>query len=65
MGMPKRCVVPTTISAPNSPGGVISVRASRSAAAMKAACLACAFSTSARRSSMRPLVAGYWASTAK
>jgi hypothetical protein len=32
MGMPKRCVVPTTTSAPISPGGTSSVSASRSAA---------------------------------
>src|SRR5260221_5552966 len=61
MGMPKRWVVPTTMSAPHSPGGVIRVSASRSVATMKAACFAWALSTSARRSSVRPLVAGYWA----
>src|SRR6218665_1110601 len=65
MGMPKRWLLPTTMSAPHSPGAVIRVRASRSAATMKAACRACTCCTSARRSSMRPLLAGDWAEQGK
>ena len=59
IGMPKRCVVPTTMSAPISPGDLSSVRASRSAAKMAAAPLAWIFLTSSLQSISQPLLAGY------
>ena len=65
MGMPKRCVVPITMSAPISPGAFSSVNASRSAAMMNAACLPCTVAASALQSCNQPLDAGYWAKAAK
>ena len=44
MGTPKRWVVPTTMSAPASPGGAIRQRASRSATATAIAFTVCAAS---------------------
>jgi hypothetical protein len=63
--MPKRCVVPQTMSASHSPGGTSSVSASRSAATMSAASHWCAWPASGRRSCTWPVVAGYCASTPK
>ena len=65
MGMPKRWVVPTTMSAPISPGDFTSVSASRSAAKMAAAPLAWTLSTSLLQSVSQPLLLGYWISAAK
>ena len=58
-GTPNRCALPTAMSAPSSPGGTSSVSASRSHAMATIAPAACARSTKARQSSMRPSVAGY------
>ena len=57
MGMPKRWVVPTTMSAPIRRGRD-QRQGQQVGATMKAALLRAPFPASARRSSMRPLVAG-------
>ena len=62
-GTPKRCALPTTTSAPISPGGVASVRASRSEAATTSAPAACAQAVTGPRSSRRPNASGDCAST--
>jgi len=43
-GTPKRCALPTAMSAPNSPGGLMSVSASKSVATVSSAPAAWAFS---------------------
>ena len=42
IGTPKRCAVPTAISAPHSPGALSSVKAKRSVAAITSASRECA-----------------------
>src|SRR5213078_3062197 len=48
IGTPKRCELPTAMSAPHSPGGLSSVSASRSVATVTSAPTACARSHTAR-----------------
>ena len=65
-GTPKRCAEPTTTSAPISPGGVSSTRASRSAATATSAPAAWTRSRdTARPSRTAPDEPGYWSSTPK
>ncbi len=64
-GSPKRWVLPTATSAPASPGGVSSVSASRSAATTSSAPASCTLAASGARSTIRPDVPGYCASTPK
>ena len=65
IGTPKRCAEPTTMSAPISPGGVSSTRASGSAATIASAPESCASVISAVRSRTAPVEPGYCSSTAK
>ena len=58
-------MVPTTTSAPSSPGGASSVRASRSAATATSAPRSCAASISGARSRTAPEAPGYCSSTPK
>ena len=58
-GTPKRCVVPTTMSAPHSPGGVSRASERRSAATMTAAPSPRARCAKAPWSITAPSVAGY------
>ena len=64
-GTPNRCELPTTTSAPHSPGGASSVSASRSVAAISSASAAWARSATSRQSTIAPSVVGYWTMTAK
>ena len=62
-GTPKRCALPTTTSAPISPGGVINVSASRSEATTTSAPAACAHAVTGPRSCRRPDASGDCTST--
>ena len=62
IGTPKRWLLPMAMSAPNSPGGVSSVSASRSVATVTSAPALCAASQNLRKSRRAPSVAGYWSS---
>ncbi len=62
IGTPNRWLLPMAMSAPNSPGGVSRVRASRSVATVTRAPAAWARSQRARWSRRAPSVAGYWSS---
>ena len=63
MGTPKRWALPTTMSAPNAPGGSMTHAASRSAAKTARPFTACTRSTTADGSRSAPLDPGYWTST--
>ena len=65
IGTPKRWLLPTTMSAPSSPGERSITRASGSAATATSACCARARATTAARSGIAPLDPGYWTSTPK
>ncbi len=64
-GTPKRWLLPTTMSAPHSPGGASSVSASRSAATVTRPPRACTASTIDLYSRTSPVLAGYCRSTPK
>jgi hypothetical protein len=64
IGMPKRWVLPTTMSAPISPGGVSKTSASRSAATIARPPFACTASMTGFRSRTTPLTPGYCSNTA-
>ena len=59
IGTPKRCVEPTTISAPILPGGVSKQSANRSDATHTIAPAACALAHNPERSTTFPSVSGY------
>ncbi len=63
MGIPKRWVEPTAMSAPKAPGGSSMVSARRSVATTVRAPAAWTFSTRGRHSRIRPRVSGYWTMT--
>ncbi len=65
MGMPKRCVLPQAMSAPNSAGACSSVSASRSAATITRPPRAWIASTSGFNTRTWPVTPGYWNSAAK
>jgi hypothetical protein len=65
IGTPKRWVLPTTMSAPNSPGGTSRVSASRSAATMKRRLLGVMRVGIAAQVVDQAVVVGYCTSTAK
>ena len=65
MGMPNRCVDPTTISAPHSPGGVRSVSDRGSAATQSKALFSWTRSARPCQSGTSPSVFGYCTSTPK
>ena len=63
IGTPKRWALPTTMSAPNTPGGSMRHAASRSAAKIARPFAACTRSTIEDGSRNAPLDPGYWMST--
>lgn len=65
IGTPKRCVVPTAMSAPSSPGETSRVSARRSAETVTIAPSSCAWSMTGLISCTAPEAPGYWSSTPK
>ncbi len=61
-GTPKRCELPSTASAPISPGGLTSASASRSVATATSTPAACARAMNGSRSSTSPASSGYCSS---